>query len=313
MPEADLLILINPRAGRGRAQRLAPSIEAWAKARPGPVRVHLSSSIDDARKTLDQLVAGSRVAIVGGDGSLHHLLPTWRAKGHVVGLCAVGTGNDTARALGVHRLAWRQALALALEGNARPIDLAWVRTSRSAEPHPFVSSLAAGFDAAVAQAALRAPASLPGTLRYLWATLAQLRALQSWRLQVKAAAHVDAPGGADGVLHDGPALFASTLNTRSYGSGMPAAPEARVDDGELDLLLAGRFGRAGVMAMLPLLLAGLHRRHPRVRLHRFTSLHVQADRALPLAADGEPLTDASAFTVGVWPGAVRAVVAAARR
>ncbi len=300
----ESLILLNPNAAGGRAMRLAAPMEQWARTQPQRPRLHVASSIDESAAALLALAPGSRVAVVGGDGTLHHLLPAWRAQGHVLGICPVGTGNDTARAMGVHRLAWPQALALALEGAPRRIDLAWLRAGCSESEsgpqaqQPFISSLAAGFDAAVAQAALRAPPLLPGMLRYLWATLAQLRALKPQSMRVSC----------DGkVVHDGAALFASTLNTRSYGSGMPAAPHARIDDGELDLLVAGRFSRGGVLAMLPLLLAGWHLHHPRVHTHRFKTLRVSADVALPLAADGEALASAAELEVGLWPGALLAV------
>ena len=293
---AASLILFNPYAASGRARQLAPQIEAWARAHPSQPRLHVSSSIDDALAALRALPPGSRVAAVGGDGTIHKLLPALLERRHALGVVACGTGNDTARALGVHRLRWPAALELALSATPQPIDVALLRTAGAS--CPFVSSLAAGFDAAVAIRTLGVSRALPGTLRYLWATLVELRALRSHWLRAEC----------DGaVIHDGEALFASTLNTRSYGSGMPAVPQARIDDARLDLLVAGRFGRAGVLAMLPLLLAGVHLHHPRVRTHAFTTLRIRADAPLPLAADGEPLAPAAEFEVSVLPGALSVV------
>lgn len=301
MPDAPL-ILLNPRAASGRAARLAAPIEAWARAHPARPRLHVASGIDDALAVLRALPPRSRVAAVGGDGTVHKLLPALLECRHTLGVVACGTGNDTARALGVSRLRWPAALELALSAAPQPIDAALLRT-----PHtscPFVSSLAAGFDAAVAIRALRTSRALPGTLRYLWATAAELGALTGYRLRAEC----------DGVLvHDGDALFASTLNTRSYGSGMPAVPHARIDDARLELLIAGRFGRAGVLAMLPLLLAGQHLHHPRVRMHSFSTLRIRADAALPLAADGEPLAAADDFEVRVLAGALSVVRRTAAR
>lgn len=295
MPAASL-ILLNPHAAAGRARRLAPQIDDWRRQHAAPARLHVAGSIAEATAALHELAPGSRVAVVGGDGTVHQLLPALLERGHTLGLVPCGTGNDTARALGVHRLRWPAALGLACSAPSRPIDLALLRTAD--RQRPFISSLAAGFDAAVAIRALRAPRALPGTLRYLWATLAELRALRGHVLQV----------ACDGVaVHDGEALFASTLNTRSYGSGMPAVPQARIDDGRLDLLLAGRFGRLGTLAMLPLLLSGWHLRHPRVRSLAFQRMQVRADTALPLAADGEALAPAREFEVSVLAAALNVV------
>jgi diacylglycerol kinase family enzyme len=292
MPDA-LLILLNPHAASGRALRLVAPIEAWARKHPARPRLHVAGSVDESLAVLRALPPASRVAAVGGDGTIHKLLPALLERRHMLGIVACGTGNDTARALGAHRLRWPAALELTLSAAPQPIDVAMLRTGDAS--CPFVSSLAAGFDAAVAIRALQASRALPGTLRYLWATLAELKALQGHRLRAEC----------DGALvHDGDALFASTLNTRSYGSGMPAVPQARIDDARLDLLIAGRFGRAGVLAMLPLLLAGLHLHHPRVRSHAFTTLRIRADAPLPLAADGEPLAAAAEFEVSVLAGAL---------
>ena len=116
---------------------------------------------------------------------------------------------------------------------------------------------------------------------------------------------------ADGSpVHDGAALFASTLNTPTYGSGMPAAPAARVDDGRLDLILAGRFGRLGTLCMMPLLLSGQHQRHPRVKTRRFHELQIESDSPLPVAADGEPLPPSRSLRLSIMPGALSAVCVA---
>ena len=294
------VVLLNPAAAGGRAARLAGPIADWlAQHAPGVPLVE-SDSIERALATLRCLPARCRVVLVGGDGTLHQMLPALLTHRHTLGLVPVGSGNDLARSLGLHRLAWPQALALALAGTPRRIDTGellvagrWV---------PFLSSLAAGFDAAVAQRASAGPAFLRGMPRYAWATLAELAALRRWQLRIT----ID---GTPGPALD--TLFASSLNTPSYGAGMPAVPQARPDDGRLDLLLAGHFGRLGVLRMLPLLMAGRHLGHPQVRTRRFEVMQVDSTPALPLAADGEPLAAASRFTVQVKPASLSVVVAQA--
>ena len=91
---------------------------------------------------------------------------------------------------------------------------------------------------------------------------------------------------------------------------MPAVPDASIADGRLDLLIAGRFGRAGVLRMLPLLMRGRHLGHPQVRVCRFESLRVESSPALPLAADGEPLPAATSFEVRVREASLSVVTAA---
>lgn len=288
---SNALVLLNPHAGGGRAARLAGPLREACAARA--VRFAFPAGIDDALALLAAQPPGTRVVLVGGDGTVHRMLPLLLARSLEFSLVPCGSGNDTARALGRHRLAWRDALASALDGAVSAIDVGEFVTAQGTTP--FISSLAAGFDAAVAIRAHQAPRWLIGMPRYLWATLREVAALRNSTLRVVA----------DGaVVHDGPALFASVLNTASYGSGMPAVPHAHISDGRLDLLLAGRFTRAATLAMLPRLLTGTHLTHARVHTRAFAELQVDAAQPMPMAADGEPLPACERFTVRVRPAAL---------
>jgi diacylglycerol kinase family enzyme len=296
MPPA--FVMLNPFAESGRAAALAAPVRDWLAAHAPGVPLVVADSIGRSVATLQLLPGGTRVVLIGGDGTVHQMLPVLLTHSHVLGLVPLGSGNDTARALGVHGMPWQRALANALSAQPSPMDAGELRTARARVP--FISSLAAGFDAAVSLRARRAPRWLSGMPRYLWATLAELAQLRNLELRVTV----------DGVLrHAGSALFASTLNTPSYGSGMPAVPHARVSDGHLDLLLAGHFGRVSTLLMLPRLLTGRHLSHARVNAWSFDHLSVECTLDVPLAADGEPIASAKAFEVRVRPRALSVVMA----
>jgi diacylglycerol kinase (ATP) len=295
---ADVLILLNPHAGGGRAAALAAPMRAWLAAQaPGAV-LALPSSIDDGLARLRALPRGARAVLVGGDGTVHRMLPAFVEQALVMGLVPFGSGNDFARALGLHGWGWQRALAHALAAPARAIDHGEVRFDGRCVP--FASSLTAGFDSAVGQRAIDGPARLRGLPRYLLATLRELADLRHWDMEVSA----------DGVpLHRGPALFASVLNTRSFGSGMPAVPHARIDDGRLDLLVAGPLHRGQVALLLPRLLVGRHLSHPAVQTRPCTVLDVRAGAPVPLAGEGEPLGSSRAWRITVRPAGLRVVAA----
>jgi diacylglycerol kinase (ATP) len=166
-----------------------------------------------------------------------------------------GSGNDCARAWGLHKLSWQDALAFALQGDTSTIDLGRVKLNHR-EFHYFHSSLAVGFDASVGNRALAGPKFLRGLPRYLLATLRELVHLKNWPLKVKANGE---------VVHEGHCLLASTLNTPTYGGGMPAVPHAMVNDGQLNLLVGGSFNRWQTLLMLPRLLIGKHLGHSRIQ------------------------------------------------
>jgi len=292
----SVLVLLNPRADGGRAGRLADPLREWLGRHAAGAAFVVAETAEAARSAVSAQPEGVRVVVVGGDGTVHQVLPTLLARDATLALVPLGSGNDLSRALGLRRLPWQPALEHALRGHASPCDVGELVVGHAAVP--FASSLAAGFDAAVSRRAVAGPEGLRGQSRYLWATLRELAALRTWRMKVIV----------DGVpWYDGPALFASCLNTPTYGAGMPAVPSARIDDGRLDLLIAGRFGRLGALWMLPRLLAGSHLRHRHVHTRPFLELRVESATPVPLAADGEVLPPERAFAVRVRRGALKVV------
>lgn len=293
------LVLLNPHAQGGRAARRAPMLQRWLMQNAPQTEFAAPDSVQEAHARLRALPRGSRVVAVGGDGTLNRWLPALLDGGHALGVVPMGSGNDIARALGVHALSLDDALSSALRGPLRRMDVGVVEAESLCVP--FLSSLAAGFDAAVGLRALCGPRWLRGQPRYLWATLRELAALRCWPVRLSCDGR---PVWMDEVL------FASTLNTPTYGSGMPVAPQARADDGRLEVLRAAEMSRAHVLALLPRLLRGTHLTDPRVALQACTSLTLDSDAApLPVAADGEYLGQFRQLRVRVMPAALPAAVA----
>lgn len=279
------IILVNPHASGGRARKLQPHILQWCQRQNEtnivrePVQVTMPESIREALQLLEKLPCPSRVIIVGGDGTLNQMLPGLLKAHHEVGLVPYGSGNDCARAWGLHRMSWQQALAHALNGTASGIDIGRVALDHKADRF-FHSSLALGFDASVGNRALAGPKFLRGLMRYLLATFRELAFLNNWPLKVEI----------DGQLvHEGPCLLSSALNTPTYGGGMPAVPHASINDGQLNVLIGGTFNRLQTLLMLPRLLIGKHLGHPRIQCHAFLKAIMTCDASVPVAADGETL------------------------
>jgi diacylglycerol kinase (ATP) len=294
------LILINPHAAGGRARKLKGPIQAWCEALPAqsaPPQIVAPESIENALSLLSDLPPRTRVVLVGGDGTLNQMLPALLHGGHEVGLVPFGSGNDCARAWGLHRMSWQQALAHALNATSRAIDVGRLELDKKTV-HYFHSSMAVGFDASVGHRALTGPKFLSGLPRYLLATLRELAHLKNWFLKVEV----------DGLLiYEGPTLLASALNTPTYGGGMPAVPHALINDGQLNLLVGGRFNRLQTLLMLPRLLIGKHLGHPRIQCHAFSNATIGHANLVPVAADGETLGFAAHIQVTCLPNALQVV------
>ena len=295
------LVLLNPQSRGGRTAKCLPEIDHWLRQHAPDCTLAAPLNLQESLALLHAQPRGRRVVVVGGDGTLNRWLPAILDRALTLGLVPMGSGNDSARALVLHGQPWPSALQHALHAPAQAVDVGHVRwTDLQGDGHdvPFLSSLTVGFDSAVALRALQGPRWLQGLPRYLWATVQELAQLHHWHLTVQ----VDGAAWAEG-----PTLFLSSLNTPTYGSGMPAVPQAQMNDGQLDLLMAGPFSAAGAALMLPRLMFGKHLGHPWVQTRPYRALHIGCPQGVPVAADGEYLGMAESLAVHCAPAELHVV------
>ena len=290
------LVLLNPHANGGRTLLLEQDIRAFLRTEHPGARLVVTESIAAAHALIKDTPVAHRVILVGGDGTINRTLPALVGTGRELGIVPLGSGNDVARALGIHGMPWKAALVHALTATTTAVDVGLL--TMAGRDTPFLSSCTSGFDSAVALRALKGPTWLRGMPRYLLATLRELVQLRLWQLTI----HVDGK-----PLRGGAALFASVLNTPTFGSGIPAVPHASLVDGALDLLIAGRFNRITALLMLPRLLVGRHLTDARIYTAPCSALAIHAVPAVPMAVDGEYLGDATEVTLRVLPSALRVV------
>lgn len=287
-------------------------MQQWLAQHAPQIALEIPASVAQARLLIDALPPASRVVVVGGDGTLNQMLPSLLKGEHATALVPFGSGNDTARSLGLYGLSWQKALAHGLAGAVSQIDVGLAEfeidtnIDVNGRPQtcqvPFISSLTTGFDSSVGLRAINGPKWLRGLPRYLLATARELVNFRTWRMVVSV----------DGVaVHSGKALFASTLNTRTFGAGMPAVPHAQLDDGQLNLLLAGDLSLLQTLLLLPRLLIGKHLSHPKVHTQPFQTMHINAATPVPIAADGEYVGLSQQIRVRVQAGQLAVVAATA--
>lgn len=296
------LVLLNPHANGGRTVLFEQDIRAFLRTEYPGARFVVTETIASAHALIRDTPVDHRVILVGGDGTINRTLPALVSSGRELGIVPLGTGNDVARALGIHGMPWKAALIQALTATTTTVDIGLL--TMDGRDTPFLSSCTSGFDSAVALRALNGPTWLRGMPRYLLATLRELVHLRLWQLTV----HVNGK-----PLRGGAALFASILNTPTFGSGIPAVPHASIVDGALDLLVAGRFNRLTALLMLPRLLVGHHLTDARIYTAPFSELAVHAVPPVPMAVDGEYLGEASEVTLRVLPAALHVVSQIAKK
>jgi diacylglycerol kinase (ATP) len=107
----------------------------------------------------------------------------------------------------------------------------------------------------------------------------------------------------DGDTWQQGAMLISIANGQSIGGGMRITPDARLDDGMLDLFVVSPLSRARFLAVFPKVFSGRHVGHPAVEIRQVRKVRLSA-RNVTAYADGERIGPLP-LTVDVDPGAVR--------
>ncbi|MFG3006113.1 diacylglycerol kinase [Streptomyces calvus] len=292
---SEITLFVNPTAGRGRGARAARPAASALRDAGFSVRTVLGENAGDALARARAAVEDGTGALiaVGGDGMANLALQAVVGTGTPLGLVAVGTGNDFARALGMplrEPAAAGRMIADALKcGRVRDIDLGRVGDRW------FGTVLASGFDSRVNDRGnrMRLPA---GRFRYDLAMVAELAAFRPFPYRIT----LDG-----GDVREVEATLVAVGNGSSYGGGMRICPGADLTDGLFDVTVVGDCGRGTLLRVFPTVYRGSHVDHPKVTVFRAARVELAA-AGITGYADGEPLGPLP-LTARCVRGAVRVV------
>ena len=306
-PQAPLFI-VNPIAGSGRAHGIVPRIGAWLKERGIAGRILETSEAGHAeRLAADAGKDHDRVVAVGGDGTIQEVINGLLASSGAGGrppemaIVPVGRGNDMARSvnLPVDPMA---CLPIALGAVTRPFDVG-LATSPDGSRRYFGAAGGVGFDAAVAYTmAVRRRFWMRGEPGYFLATLNELRRYRNSELSITLSGE-----GSDRVVSQR-FLFVAFANGPFYGGGMKICPDAKTDDGWLDVCLVGDLSRLAALRELPGIYQAKHLRNPKVEIVHARRVRIEGTPATRVHLDGEPFGTVP-VDVTLVPGALSVAVA----
>jgi YegS/Rv2252/BmrU family lipid kinase len=290
----SLALIVNPSAGGGRAGRALPSVQAELAARGLEHHVERTISLEHARELARAAAAASETAVAfGGDGIIGAVASALRGGSGVLGVLPGGRGNDFARVLGIP-LDPRAACEVLSSGVVKALDLG------EADGQTFIGIASCGFDSDANRIANQTRL-VKGNLVYAYGAL---RALIGWR---PARFELTLDGDRKHVVTG---YSVGAANSKAYGGGMYAAPDAELDDGLLDIVtLADMPKRRFLTSLLPKVFKGAHVREPEVTVLRAAEVRIAADRPFQMYADGDPIAPLP-VTVRALAGAVNVLVPA---
>src|SRR5208282_3652247 len=254
------------------------------------------------------------ILLFGGDGTVHRHLGRLVRAGLPVLVVPAGSGNDFARALGLRRVrdslaAWRKFCGgadnvrseNARAENVRTIDLGFIQRLEVGAPASAESSrdpalgaqyfccvAGVGLDGEVTRRANRLPRWLRGHGGYVLSLAPTIFTFAPLRIKIlttaETPAEIDAASSDERrawiTRSDRPTLLAAFANAPLYGGGMKIAPQAKMDDGLLDVCIVGSVDRLRLLRLFPTVYGGNHLSIPEVEYFHAGRVRVETERPL---------------------------------
>jgi len=249
----------------------------------------------------------TRIVVGGGDGTVNQAIQVTGVACRVpLAIVPLGSVNGLAENLGIPKDPL-QALALALKEYVavRRIDLGRINS------HWFANVASLGLDAKIIEQGtnLRTRSSRLRFVRnvswgkvYCWLAgigiVLGLNQKQCPRVYLRL----------DNSPVEARVALVNIGNGPKCGGAFKLNPNAKMDDGRLDMCLIESMGAWRAIRYALRAMSGSHIGLPGVISRKIERLTVECSQELSAEADGEPLKPGRSFNVAVWPGALLVIV-----
>jgi diacylglycerol kinase (ATP) len=272
LKKAEHIFIINPTAGRGRTHKVLPFLKVLLEAEKIPYEFRFTSRSGDATEMAKKAVAQgfTYIVAVGGDGTTHEIANGLIGSSAVLGIIPTGGGNDFPKAVGIP-LQLSRAVETLARGKRRRVDVGLLKD------HYFINGLGVGLDGAVSHR-YREMKHLQGVPGYLWGAIYEALTFKSFQVEITTT----------DWSHNGSVLLTGASNGKSQGGNFKLAPEAKIDDGLLDIHVIHDMSPLKRLIHIPKVLRGTHLGLNEVVIRRAPSVEITLDRPLLAHMDGEP-------------------------
>jgi len=275
-----IALIVNPHSGGKKSRKLLPLVKKKLLSNHIDYQVYISLFHEHILKIVSGLVIKKYDAVIsmGGDGTnfqiLNGLISTFKLQDiPPLGIIPVGSGNSFAKDLNIHTI--DDGINSIIKNNPKWTDIC--SFTQRGKKFYFVNLTGFGFVTDVAKTAQKF--KFFNDFSYVVGVLYRTINLKFHYMELEI----------DGKTIVGENCFVEFCNSRYTGGNMLMAPDARIDDGLMDIIIAGKFSRKNLLATLPKIFKGTHIHHPLVRHFTAKNAKIKTWPAKTLLPDGELL------------------------
>lgn len=282
--------ILNPRSGTMGGKRSAIRLidRIWGGASRRYKILVTTRAGEGIRLAEEEANLGSDLIVaVGGDGTLNEVVHGVLGKDTCVGLIPSGSGNGFARHWKIP-LNYEKACRGLLHPRVAYCD------AGMADDHLFLVTFGCGLDADISDR--YSHSKFRGVGSYVYHSIRAYFNYQSRWVVVRSE---------ESTVFSGKPLLLTLAITRGYGGGMVIAPQAKADDGLLDLCILAPLSLKTSIKHIPDLFNGKISRIPGYQHHRLPGAVLERAENGPIHVDGEPLKGNREIRISILKQAVK--------
>lgn len=297
------VFILNPQAGKSTAEKeILPELIEAAKQSGLDYSIHRTGNVGEATSFVHRILRENpdkqyRFYAIGGDGTINEVASGMIGFTHCeLAVIPCGSGNDFVKMFGKTKDFFN--FKAQFNGTVRQVDLIQINDRIC------VNMINIGIDSATAstQQTLKATTPLEGSMSYIVALMKNFAGNKPSEMTIT----LD-----DGSVYDGEFELFSVGNGAFCGGGFKSAPEARVDDGLLEVSIIKKVSRIRFLSLVGSYHEGTHIRKESAKdiitYVKASSVHISLRSDTPICIDGEIIHEKE-IDVKVLPLAVNFVV-----
>jgi diacylglycerol kinase (ATP) len=270
----SIAILVNPKAGKGRAQKVLSEVLKLAEGFDH--RIFTTNWPESFKEFSD-------IFLIGGDGTLNYFINQYPEVSLPITLFKGGSGNDFAWKL-YGNISVKDHFQNAINSKPKTID------AGTCNGKIFLNGVGIGFDGSIVKSMGVKRFISAGFIAYLWTVIKHLFFYKEEIIEIKS-----------GDFFQKGRLFMVTIaNGSRYGGGFMVSPESVINDGLLDIITISRINPLKRVFYLPAMMKGKHLKEKFSSVEKGVSVSISSRIILSAHCDGELMEDKN-FDIAILP------------